>query len=555
MKKLCFVLAALLLVAAFPSAALASDLYDQYGPMAEWGEEAWNASGNWTDEQWEDYWIGEEHAYEQEYRERTREARQEMGCPDPDGVNVKLNDAFLLFSEEKPFMEQGGVYLPLRAFFTVAGIKADFDYDPQSRGVTVTCEDGSTLFLAADNDVIVVDRPGEEPRERYINFRPLLLNGRMYAEEWELCRFLELDSFFDYSYDILYLVEPESLIEALDSKFSTINRLFNGSIAPDMSQSCKFAGSVALSGILYGEEAGDTVSAAFSYSGLRKGLDMDISFSLQLDLDRMKDSLLSFLDDDTWGIIGALGSGTGRLITNSEEEAMYLQSNLLPLLDDSFSATDWLKLDYPAGELEELLTGLAAPTPAEWFSLGQLIYQSSGGHHYGGQDTYARATETAGIWQALLGDENFSQTSSGGYDVFTLELANKAVPGLSALGFLPGLVDSYGYAYGGGSGGATVSGSLRFKEKEGRAEDMEIKASAKTFGLLPVTYTLDYSGSKTERRGYLEIKGRYLGKLLLSMEYEAAPTTDLPAQAPPQGSGVVDSPGLDSLGGIRLLRN
>ena len=536
MKKLGFILLVLLLLTVFSSAALANELYDQYGPMYEWGDEEWAISEEWSDEQWEDYRQGQSEVFEKEYRERIRKARQELGCPDPDNVNVKLNDAYLLFDEAKPYKEgYGGTYLPLKAFFSAIGLKADFNYDAQSRSVTVICEDKSTLTVTADEEVIMITRPDEEPLEIISWNEPMLQNGRMYVAASDLCSFLGWDSYWDYSYEILYMVDPKPLIETINKEFSTINRLLKGSMVVDMEQSYSFTGSVSLFGTLYSDEKHDTVSAALHYSGLQKGLDVDMSFDIKLDLKQMQDSIFSFLDDETWSIVKSIGAGKGRLIMNSEAGTMYLQSNLLPLMEKRLGAKDWLKLDYPAQDSGMPLSGDILQEQLDAFSMGQLIYQGSSGYYYGERDVYARTLENAKLWQAILGDANFSQTKSGGFDVYSLSMDKKP---------LPGTADPFGlFAYSGNdeSDNTTkISGLLRFKEKDELVTDMEIKATAQAPVVFPVTYTLDYSGNNVKYQGYLEVKGRYLGKLLFSTEYEAKPTQELPASAPPTGNRVVE---------------
>jgi hypothetical protein len=541
MKKIVCVLAALLLLAVFPCAALADGLYEQYGPMWEWDEEQWLAAEDWSDEQWDEYYKGEEEAEELD----RRQARLELGCPDPDGVNVKLNSAFLLFADAKPQSIDGGTYLPLRAFFSAAGLQAEFSYDSKSRSATVTCADGATLFVAVGDDLIIITQPGEEPEESYTYNEPLIIDGRMYVDRGDICLFLGWDSFWDYSNKILYIVNPEPLIEAVDKNFGAMNRLIRGSINLDMEQSYKFAGRIGLSGTLYGDEKNDAASASFSYEGLRQGLDIDINFALQLDLKQMQDSVFSGFDEATWSIIKAIDAGKGRLIMNSAEGAIYLQSNLLPLFDKQLKANDWLKLDYPAQELDMLFSGSILQDRREWFSLGRLIYESSKGYSFLEHDVYAETLKNVKMWQNLLGDANFKQTRSGGLDVYTLRADKKAIPGLS-----PYSLFIYGY----NENMAELSGLLRFKEKEGRVEELEIKGVVQAPGAIPISYTFDYSGNRNKYQGYLEIKGRYLGKLLFSMEYEATPTTELPSTAPPKGSRIVDEED-SGFSPIRLLMN
>ena len=532
MKRIICALAALLLLAIFPGLALADGLYDQYGPMDEWSDEAWLASDDWSEEQWEEYYQGKSEAYEKQRQEELRQARLKLGCPDPDNINVKLDKAFLLFPEAKPQRISGGVYLPLRAFFSAIGQKAAFEYDATSRSVTVTSAGGATLFLAVDDHTIIITQPDEEPEENYAYYTPLILDSRIYVAAEDICRFWGWDNYWDYSYQILYIVDPEPLIEAVNKDFSIINSLFKINIEPEMEQSYKFTGNASLSGTLYGDEKNDTVSASLSYEGIRKGLDIDMNFAAQLDLKQMQDSIFSGIDKDTWDVIKAISAAKGRLIMNSDEEAAYLQSNLLPFYDKQLSAKDWLKMDYPVQELYMLL---ADNIIQEQFNMGRIIYESSGSYSYDERDVYANTLNNAKQWKDLLGDDNFKLSRSGGYDVYSLRFNKKDIPGLGL-----NLYNLFDYGYDEGESMAELSVQLRFKEKEGQVEDIEIKATFQITGAIPITFTLDYSGSSNKYQCLLEIKGRYLGKLLFNAAYEAKPTADLPAAAPPQGSRVID---------------
>lgn len=550
MKFLSFVLVLLLALFLLPGIAVADDLYDQYGAMADWGDKEWSDSDEWSEEQWDEYYQGSAAAREQEESARIREELQKMGVPDPEGVNVKLDERYLLFDGAAPRMISRSVYLPLRAFFSAAGLKASFSYDPESRGVTVTCEDGSTLLLAADDDVIIITRPDEEPQETSTWNEPQLIEGSMYVAESDICSFLGWESYVNYQYEILYIVDPQPLIEAIDRDFTIVNRWISNGMELDMEQSYKFAGRLGFSGALYGEEKPDAISAYFSYEGLRKGLDIDISFSIQLDIKQMQNSVFSVLDAETWLILNAVGAGKGRLITNSEEEMLYLQSNLLPFIDKRLKATDWLKLDYPIQEISELIATLTAPEQRQLLSPGQLIYQSKTGYYYGENNPYSDVLEKAKLWQSLLGDKNLAKTHSGGYDVYSVDANKIAIPGLGLTG--SGLLGLFGYyGHGDEDEAADASYALRFREKAGRLEDVEIKASIQTLGPLPMTCTLDYSSSSLKQHCSLELKGRYIGKLLFSAEHEAQPTTELPSQAPPPGSHPVEWPEYDSF--FRLL--
>ena len=545
MKKLICVLAALLLVALLPTAALSGDLYDQYGPIGEWGEKEWQSSEEWSSEQWDEYLQDLNEAYEIQWIQQKRETLVEMGAPDPDGVNVKLNADFLLFTSYKPLFIEREAYLPLRSFLAVAGVEAEISYDAISRSATVTLADQSEQVFT------VVDSPSEEEEEIYYSYASYdearLVDGVMYVPGRGLCNFLGWDNKWDYNYDILYIIDPEPLIAAIDSNFTLANRLLGGSLNLDMEQSYSITESFSFWGSLYGEESSDDISASISLSGLGQGQNIDIDFSVQLDIKQMQDSLFSGFSDEVWRILKTVSAGKGHIIINSEQGLIFLQSNMLPLFDKRLSATDWLKLDLNASGLDTLLSGDFLREQTELLSIGRFIYQSYGDFYFGESDIYAKIIANAKLWQALLGDENFTQTHNKGYDVFSLDIKNKSVPGnglpnenlLSMFGY-------YNYDDSANDDDTKANGALSFREKEGRLEDMDIKASIQTSGMLPVTYTLDYSSNSTKYQGNLEIKGRYIGKLRFNIEYEAKPTAQLPAALPPAGSRVVDWQSLNS---------
>ena len=90
MKKrfLALFLACVMVTALYPH-ALAADPAG-FPPMEEWSDEKWGISEQWTDADWQAYYDA------QMERERRLEL-QEMGATVMDGVNVKVNGAFLTF--------------------------------------------------------------------------------------------------------------------------------------------------------------------------------------------------------------------------------------------------------------------------------------------------------------------------------------------------------------------------------------------------------------------------------------------------------------------------
>lgn len=550
MKKWFAALLALLLLCALSSTAWASEMYDTYGPMEDWDEEIWALSEAWSDEQWEDYWQGEEEDYALEWERTRREERLKLGLPDPDGVNVKLNEAFLLFPNNKPQMLEGSLYLPLRDFLAAVGQKAELSFDAATGAISATLADGRTLTAALGQTEIFATTAAGEEYEIYSYNEPQLLDGSIYIPQWALCEFLGLDNSFDYSYEILYLVEPVPLIAQLDGDFTILNRLLQSSARRmDFDTAYKFTGNVALSGTLYGEEKNDAISARLDYSGVVQGLNVEMEFAIKLDVQQMKDSLFSMLDTEAWRILNLVSAGKGRLILNSAEGALYMQSNLLSLADARLGSQDWLKIEYAPEELS-LTTDMMWQQLAE-LSVGRLIYDSarSSGYYYGSRDIYSSALESAKQVQAILGDENFKQERRGGYNVYTLrgdqqQLAENSdfyLPGGGLLGMM------FGYGYG-SEGDMQLDYQLVFREQEGRLQDLDLAATLKTGGAVPVSYTLQAKCDQLNGQANFEMTGRYGGKLVFSMEQQMAPTDKAPASAPPSGSKIVTEKGLGSSG-------
>ena len=89
-KRFLTLLLACTMVTALCPRTLAADPAD-FPPMEEWSDEKWVISEQWTDADWQAYYDA------QMERERRLEL-QEMGATVRNGVNVKVNGAFLSFA-------------------------------------------------------------------------------------------------------------------------------------------------------------------------------------------------------------------------------------------------------------------------------------------------------------------------------------------------------------------------------------------------------------------------------------------------------------------------
>ena len=336
-------------------------------------------------------------------------------------TNVLLNGRCIAFTDAAPEAKDGRTMVPLRAMLEAMGAKVD--YDQSARTATVTLGDrsfthviGSDVIELSDGSQVKMDTTSYST-EANRTMVPI----RFFSQV------LGYDVFWDNDYKLVFLLDRESFVKDVDSRFSVLNDyLAKNAAGFDVSRNYKkdlgLSGTVKLIDSINGDRSGSFSAKATALFG-KDG--MSIAFSADLS------KIMALLD-------GGLPEAYREALAKPELSAIFGDKLCLksPLFDalmtsagETASSGAWYAADVGTGfsDLYQAACGGAALT------VGNLLYaemtQGDADHFY---TAWSGAAGSAAMFESLYGDRMFTR-SGGGYrcsiDTAALAAAMNAAAG------------------------------------------------------------------------------------------------------------------------------
>ena len=514
MKKrfLALFLACVMVTALYPH-ALAADPAG-FPPMEEWSDEKWGISEQWTDADWQAYYDA------QMERERRLEL-QEMGATVMDGVNVKVNGAFLTFAGVPAYEEGGCTMVPARAFFEALG------YTYVEEGYTARAALGEkSLSFAADASLYTLNTAqGASVLEGAKAVR--MEDGSLFVPLRLVSEALGCRVTWDSYYEIAYAVDLDALVRSIDQNFTILNTLLAAEPLPSSSPK-RADGSLRFSAVLYGDEKDDELRLSCDVTALADASALDMKGSFTLDADDFSDSFLALLDEKELETLEKYKHLPFELIANYSDGKAYAKSPFFTLMDETVPDGLWHEDDLFPSFLSDYMSERTAQ-PRSTIG-GMLLSQASDAFAY---DLWDEMTQAARYMQLFAGDDLFTVKSSGNRTTYTAKLdtlafglraAQLGINGLEEFGELFDLSKPPALDY-----------AVSFAVESGVLDDYAVSFALSVPGAVPMRLSFDVKGGARSYQASCAFAGRYIGKLTMESDFELSDTSASPRTEPPAG--------------------
>lgn len=337
------------------------------------------------------------------------EAKQQLGCPYPEGVNVLLGEEYLTFSAA-PELRNQRVWVPAEEFLKALG--ASVTWQEEGEGGEAVFADGSRLSFT-------VDAKGMMPLYQ-------TLAAADYTAIW------------DGTYDVVILYQPETLMEEIDSRFRVMNSLLAASAAQtDLSKT------YAVDFLIDAELAPDQEEEELSpmalqadLEGLVQGLNVALEGRLSLDLGFLEEALFGMTaitgevasgeeaatpeTETTEMVLAGLKDFDLSVIANAEENVIYMKSDALAAMaPEELEEGSWLLTSYDANASMALLEELYGKEfeNLKDLTMGRLLVEASATDAV----SWQALDLTVDLCELLMGDKYMYQRFADGNATYVLE--------------------------------------------------------------------------------------------------------------------------------------
>ena len=484
---------------------------------------------NWTQEDWEE-----------RYRQIHREEKEEMGCPYPDGINVSLNGEFLTFESVLPVIVDGRTMLPLRDALEAIG--GEVVWDETAQTASATFEDGTVIFSTLGSSTLVVEQNGTATTVE-MDVAPLVQEGHILIPVRFFAQAVGYDVGWDDYYQIVWLEDAAAVIGEIDARFENYNHLLSLALQEQAESGKTYSIGMdgELAAVLYGEQQNHTASARSTLKGLVRDGSLSLDADLYVTPDFVKDFVdASVVDEQTQAqvdeVFSLLEHVFVSLILNEEEGTAYVRSNLLSLTDAAWDDEAWVKVQDvpPLPDTQELvallMTGLPQ-TGEPGVTVGKVIYAVSA-TGYG--STGENARELADVLELFYGDKYLKKSQTG--DTVTYRVSQTK----ASLALFGGLLQG---RFGGGSDAWDNVEKLDFdmtlRERDGKILDSAVSLDARVGGAFPFEIVVTAESDVTEGSMQMELRGDYVGKLTLDMDFTRSESRQELPEGPASGDKVV----------------
>lgn len=279
---------------------------------------------DWTIEKWER--LQEEKAQ--------RDYRASLGLI-RDGINVQINGKVVPFADAVPEQISDRTMVPLRPLSDALG--GEIVYRSDTDRLTVTLPDGKAISFTAGQSIALVERDGKTSSFE-LKIAPYEKNGRMYVYARDFADAMSMDIGWDYDLETVLIMDPATIVPALDEKFSILNRILSPEEPRDMDKTYKTVLELLATVTAFDTIDGDkTYPVSAKITVVNQGLNVDLK--MQFDLSVLVDIMLE--DMEPWdeadpayaaqmkAMQQALKNGDVEMILNMDEDTVYFKSDML----------------------------------------------------------------------------------------------------------------------------------------------------------------------------------------------------------------------------------
>lgn len=375
----------------------------------------------------------------------------------PGELSVMVNGTYLSFPDAKPLARENRTMIPVRALAEALGYTVEYDPETLS-ALCVRGEDKAIFTLGETALSYTLDGTDDQV---YTEAAPFAEDGRIYVPLRALVEALGCQVAWDAGYDTAVVFDPAAIAGEIDRNFTQVDRMLStlaGKALDTLRRNTRTTGHADYRVTLFNSLDGDRTYTI--------GLDSTVSIGAgamegQLKVDMIR--ALAQLTAEDWAALQELmdladmewdlgklrtllGSATVNYLWNSE--GLYLQSPLFSLVNESVGAEDWIQMDLPMPDLEQLsaaaLPNGEASKEGEVESLGLLeigswLYDSKIARPLNwswradtvGVDSYAQLMEQAEALAQVIGDQRFAR--AGDKLTYTLDTGdvNQLIQSLS----------------------------------------------------------------------------------------------------------------------------
>jgi hypothetical protein len=326
--------------------------------------------------------------------------------------DVSFNGKTVYLSDAMPVVENGSVYIPLRALADTMG--ADIGWEDS---MVIFTYAGTTLKFNSGGAGSVTQNGATKnytlsPAPKFINGRALVA-GETLADVFGLVT----SGWYNAS-----VIDLDVLLKGLDGRFTVLNSLLDASLqSNDSIQKGSLTGTADVSVSMFAALFPNlSIPFELNHETTTVGMNSAGSFDFSADLGFIKTILpLLGLGDEVSMILEMLDGLSLSYILNSDDDIMYIHA---PLANEMLGMDSdvWFTLDMGIAEtealgidLDALINGLSVS------SLTDLIIRSLATEMY---LDYDMVTLVIDMLEAFMGDKAFSKTGTSDEPVYTLAM-------------------------------------------------------------------------------------------------------------------------------------
>lgn len=500
-------------VAAFDPYAYFSSRYDYFfGSPQEYME--WNEM---TEEAFRqemlDSWIDEQ-LYQEDVQRRLIQDKLAAGGF-ADGINVMVNGVCIPFPDARPELRDGRTMVPLAAAMEYLGAAISYDQASHTTRVSLgelsfTHTIGTGVLALEDGGQIAMDVPS------YVK------DGRTMVPVAFFAQALGYEVYWDGGYATAVLLDRQAAVEALDQKFTLVNRLLHTLSGADVrreGQSLKSDLDMELVLTIL-----DSLNGDKSYKMELDGSSLDngtvSSTKYTADLGQLTDLLLNYLpsyiiDDETRQELERYREMLSRisveLIIDLERQCLYLRCPLLAQLGLMESPDAWAALP-----LEGLMDAFRTGT----LTVGELLVSTSFDEGLFPFNAWEEMAFFAEEGAALIGDSCFTKSGAS----YTLSHTEESP-----------------WWYGSGDELETLSGLLKITPAGQKGCSYSLTLETRNPDTL-LTYALTGSSGRADLEMTFHEKNSMKGIFEMTVRYSA--TRQQPQAQPPAGDKIEHPAGI-----------
>ena len=446
--------------------------------------------------------------------------------------DVMIDGKYVTFTDAAPQNINGRVMVPFRAILEALG--ADVVYDNATKTVTATLGETEISFLPSKSDLTVITS-GETSTTK-MDVVPFLdpNTGRTYVSAKYVAEAFGYAVGWDSSEKTVVIIDFGTLFANASEDFSILELMMTSET--DMEQAYKTSGTMEYDLTMYAYGTEDS-SMGFdaSYTGLQKGMDVDMDMAISVDVQALVNQVDTTLDTELTKMLGILSDMKIQVKLNGETGDMYIKGDALNMLFGETKTGTWYKMNlYETYEsigidLQGLMGTLTANNSMTLEGLLTLM-----ANMYSSvltTETYDEVVATYDLAKALIGDAAFKTSTSGNVTTYTAKIDSasilKAIATYSDMAQIKSALQGF----------KTLEGSITIKASNNTLNSYELTFGAKDADM-DVSGTM--TGNLTDAKLTMTMDMVNVMKLKMSVTSNVTETNQTVNVSIPAGATVVN---------------